>query len=304
MTLADYVANSDAYEPQVQRNSITQLLKSNNPDCSLTRGYCDGFGIPHVRTTSYQQKFFQMYGVDYSDDSYSFLFKHIEETLKGIECLKFTYEEEQGRWLCVYGTKPIKKQLSREQLLVYENKKKLLNIYSCGFSSNRKTITLETIYLTNILKLPFNCFMKAGISEDMRSRLRTQIATKAREMFPHSATGQTPWSEYYEFTEEDHDILIGHREWSENEVIIRRDISKNKLVIYFNCISGDGVSSLFVKRTLQHSLEVLEPSDFSWNVRSNYIKFVEGCQTSVKGNVEKYIFNEWLVREISTCYAY
>ena len=302
MTLADYVANSDAYEPQVQRNSITQLLKSNNPDCSLTRGYCDGFGIPHVQTTSFQQKFFKIYDVDYSDDSYSFLFKHIEETLKGIECLKFTYEEEQGRWLCVYGTKPIKKQLSREQLLVYENKKQLLNINNCCFS--RKTITLETIYLTNILKLPFNCFMKAGVSENMRSRLRSQIAVEARRMFPNSATGQTPWSEYCEFTEEDHDILRGHREWSEIEVIIRRDISKNKLDIYFNRISGDKVSSLFVKMTLTDSLEVLEPSDFTWNVRSNYIKFVEGCETSVKGNVERYIFNEWLVREISTCYAY
>lgn len=303
MTLADYVANSVANEPQYdQRNSITQLLSSNNPDGTLTRGYCDDFGIPHVRPTRYQQTFFNIFDVDYSHDSYSFLFKHIEKTLKGIECLKFTYEEEQGRWLCVYGTKPIRMQLSPQQIPVYDSKKQLLNINNCCFSI--KIITLQTIYLTNILKLPFNCFMKAGISEDMRNRLRSQIAFKARKMFPNSERGQTPWSEYCEFTQEDHDILRGHREWSENEVIIRRDISKNKLDIYFNRISGDRVSSLFVKTTLTDSLEMLEPSDFTWNVRSNYIKFVEGCQTSENGNVERYLFNEWIVREISTCYVY
>lgn len=314
MTFAEYVATSLAnHQPQYDENSITRMLNPNT--AGLTRGYCDGycgdtydydkgFGIPPILVASFPQPLFKIYDFNYSDETYSFLFKLIHETLKGIECLDVKYEAEEGRWLCVYGTKPIKRQLSPAQMVVYLHKNALLSRNFNEYCLD--SISFETIYLTNILKLPFNCFMKAGVCENMRARLRTEIRFKAREMFPHLATGQTPWSEYYGYVFEDDDFisLTPRREWSKIEIVLRKDISKNKLDVFYNRITGDRTSSSFVMSTLKDSLERLVPADFIWNVRSNYLKFVEGCQCLKYNHIERYILNELLVREIASYFVY
>ena len=256
--------------------------------------------IPPIIISSHPQPLFRIAEFDYSQELYSFLFKQIEKTLMSTECLQINYQAEQGRWLCVYGTIPIERKLSPAQMDVYHRKKSLFN-YEFGHYSESKKNTFETIHLTNILKLPFNCFVKAGINNKMRASLRSEIHSKAKQMFPHLATSQTCWFDMYTFNEEDFEALKGKKMWSKLEVVLRKNIVTNKIDIYFNRISGDRCSSSFVLFKIRDCLD-LAPTDFIWSIRKNYLEFVEGLQ-NIKyyyNHIEKYLLNDLLCREICT----
>lgn len=255
--------------------------------------------IPPIIISTNPQPLFRISEFEYSQEFYSFLFKNIEKILKNVDCLDVKYEPERGRWLCIYGTMPIERKLSPAQMDVYHRKKTLFN-YEFGHYSESKKNTFETIHLTNILKLPFNCFVKAGINNKMRASIRSEIRSKAKQMFPHLATDQTSWADMYTFRDEDFEALKGKKTWSKLEVVLRKNRLTNKIEIYFNRISGDRCSSSFVLFKIKDCLNSA-PTDFIWSIRKNYLEFVEGLQNiKYYKHTEKYILNELLCREICT----
>ncbi len=298
----DYIATIAEQLPQPHEYSITRLFNSipqgGDEDVNETDRVDENvFGIPSILVSTDPPEMFKICTFDYSDELYSFMFKKVERALKDIECLDINYEPENGRWICVYGTMPIERQLSPAQMDIYHRKKSLFSYGWGHYDSKIKKNTFETIYLTNILKLPFNCFMKAGINDHMRSKLRTEISNAAQKKFPASTTGQTPWNEIYSFTEEDHQIMRGIRTRSKSEIVFRKDKNTNELNIFFNRISGDRNSASFIMRTIKESLEFI-PADFLWSLRTNFLQFTEGCEYVKDDQVGRYILNDLIGREI------
>lgn len=303
-----YVAINVAQAPPRDEYDYSFISILNEKPHAMEQSYCDGTNeydidrgiesdIPPILLTDYSRPFFKIAKFDYDKYIYKFLFKYIDKSLKGIECLDVRYEAEHGRWICFYGTLPIEKQLAPEQIVVYHRKKSLFARSWGNYDFHSKKITFETIDLTNILKLPFNCFMKAGINDRMRYDLRTEIRNKALEKFPSSNTGQTPWREIYSFTDEDYQFLNGIKMWSKSEFVLRKDKDTNEIKIYFNHISGDKVSSAFIMRTIKERLETA-PSEFIWSMRLEYLKFLEGCEYHRDNHIERYMLNDLLAREI------
>lgn len=285
--------------PEYVDSNEHSIIKILNPGGMLSNEYDDIIDehqicIPRILTSILPSPLLHIYKFDYSQEVYKFIFKYIEKTLKCIECLDVKYEAEYGRWICVYGTFPIEKQLSPQQMLVYHRKNALFRGY---YYKNSKKILFETVYLTNILKIPFNCFMKAGISDRMRYDLRKEISNKAQEMFPNSGRGQTPWNEIYTFTEEDRKKLMGNREWSKTEIILRRDNNTDVVKIYFNRLTGDNVSAMFIMRTIKDALDAA-PTEFIWSARSNYLQFVEGCINAENNHIANFVLNDLISREL------
>ena len=280
-------------------NSITKVFSY--IDAGLMEK--NSFNLPSILIEKYSQLCFKIGKFEYSEENYWYIYKLLEKTLNSIECLNIKYEESSGRWICEYGTPPIENQLTLDQYEVYVRKNSLFILYITRwpcFNTNKRKITYETVYLTNILKIPFNTFMKAGVSENMRYNLRSEIRIKAKEMFPLSNIGQTPWSETYSLTQEDHFNLNNIREWSKVELVLRKNSKTNELNIYLNRIGGDQVSAGFIYKTIKESLEGIKKEDLIWCGRSNYLKMIEGCQieNNYETHIIKYLFNEFIVREI------
>ena len=276
-----------------------------SPRNTLTAGYCDCtnveeniFNIAPILIANNPQPLLLVGEYNYTQEMYLFMFKTIETALKSVECLNIKYEPEKGRWLCVYGTMRIFKQLSPEQQNIYYRKLSLF-YPKWSFNFKDKKNSFETIYLTNMLKLPFNYFLKAGINDYMRCKLRNEIIDKAHKMFPHSTTGQTDLFDIYSLLD---DGILGNRaikKWSKFEIVLRKNSITNKLSIFFNRISGDYISSTFVMNKIKECL-IYAPTDYIWSLRKNYIQFVEGIQKLNSNHIEKYILNNLIVREIAS----
>jgi hypothetical protein len=286
-----YIVQSNA-EYICEDYVITNTKKTQEDFCSNNDS-----NIEPIITENYTQPLLQIGNFQYSQELYLVLFKYLEITLIEIDSLSVKYEPDKGRWLCEYGTVPIETKLSPTQLTVYYRKNSLLRYGLNSHKLNTKKNTFDTICLTNILKLPFNCFIKAGINDRMRSNLRSEICDKAQKMFPCSAKGQTPWNEIYAFNDYDYEILKGIKSWSKFEIVIRKNIYTDKLNVYFNRLSGNRLSSSFVLNKTKESLNSL-PAEFNWNLRKNYIQFIESFQTVQSNHIVKYILNEMICREI------
>jgi len=308
MTLAQYVALSQPAEEihNPGNLSLTGTIEGTIGGTiggTLTRGYADG---TCDEVSIFEEKYPQGDAVnsfDYTLGAYEYLSRYIRTNLESIECVKVKYDADLGRLLCVYGTAPLWKQLSASQLFVYRRKNELL--WHCDYSLTPSSLQINnkisfyTVWLTNILGRPFNCFLKAGITNSMRRNLNLDIEAKAKEKFPYKYIGKTPWEDMIiedAYDEEFLPPIIPFRWWSNNEIVLRKN--KNKINIYFNRIQGDHSSADFILETLSLALSKLTPRDIAWSGRSSYLQLEEGCHVKKDNHITKYLLNHWIGREI------
>lgn len=299
MTLSDYIALSqpdrDADFPE---DSYLQNILGTG---TLTRGYADGTCDEITLDDElFPQIAYCITSFDYAVGTHEYLTRYIERNLKSIDCVKVKYEADFGRILCVYGSKPIYKQLSTRQINAYHLKNVLFNVagqYINVFGDLQHCVLdFHTVRLTNILGKPFNCFIKAGITPLMHRRLNVEIAHKAKTKFPYEYIGNnTPWFDML-FDDDIKPVVKPIRSWSQSEFILRKN--KDKINIYFNRISGDRNSANFIYKEMEKSINEITTEDISWSKRTNYLQLAEGCEVKQDSVVTKYLLNHWIGREI------
>lgn len=259
---------------------------------------CDKSITPYLISLSNPINLNILFKVKFSSIIYKYIYKLIGDLLNSIECLQVKFIEKEGRWLCEYGTIPFEKNLSNEEYNIYLHKKYMLSIGTHIISNNIKKISLNTIYLTNLLRIPFNSFIKAGLSEKMRFDLRRELFNKTKLMFPNNNIGQTPWIEIYFNSNIDLNNCIEKRTWCRVEIILRKNEKTKEIFIYFNRICGDRTSATYINISLKTCLNKIKEKDFIWIERSNFLKLYEGTFPLYQNYKEKYLFNELIIKEL------
>lgn len=288
----DFAYELNQFEPSLldtENFNHTSKSSCDIPLCKLNPGF-----IPFI---SYE----------YSSGAVNLIVAEVNRILGTIDCLKSSFIYEKGLWDLNYGTIPIIKTLTNEQIGVYKKKLKVLSLQAYHYESfvfsqplpQNENIKLKfkTVDETQKMRLPFNYFMKNNITEKQKLQIykfRRTVAQKARSIFPDIAPSQL-WKDYadeYESFEE----TMSKNGWSKCEIIIRRKY--NKLVLHFNRRDGDfnSIAMIYgaISIGLKSFISKLRKQDCLWRTRCHIVMLNEG----LTGLVRHDVFNEYNIREI------
>jgi hypothetical protein len=247
----------------------------------------------------------------------------INETLNSIECLTSIFDKCCGRWRCSYGTVPIRLTIPHEYRNIYDMK--IAAFQSSPSFTKKRHINFDVVHLTRCMSVPFNWFLKQGITtnliyvkRDCVHSIHFAAKKRANKIFelmtirqdilvnqydPNLTFSSTNWLDYADEDFDDLRLGFSKKEWSASEIILRK--KDDRLQLYFNRQIGDRCSASYIFIKLREALEGLNEQQFLWRLRQNYLMFKEGVEEHIdtkgveeESGISKYILNDMISREL------
>ena len=96
--------------------------------------------------------------------------------------------------------------------------------------------------------------------------------------------------------------IISFQNWFKMELMITVDQDKDCYLLQINRISGEGFSFYSIYEQIKQHIE----ESILWLMRKNYINLLEGLHIvpGKENHIERYLLDEYVCREICSCYGY